>query len=459
MANTNYFVQLTREQIVSLTIDVCEMDIDGGHGVIVSENDTAQFLRELGYNQILETGESSIPGIRMATVNRVGNGSVASVAQPVLVPAEVFVKSWDGHKEAEFLDITKRILGHVVAAKLGLKKIELSVPHNSSRPLATSDAFQIFIWSSPKNGGRVTPPRIVFGECDFCPDEGYAASGLGESITDPATGYAVAELVERRGLYIHFDVCHFGRSSELKIYKRILEETVGLLTMNDEEQRLRAEKRIAEQQERSKKAYVEECQKRMAKTIRGTTEGIAQKEREVPELQAKLVRTIRELSGLKDKLAQLEQAKGDRVPAYEAEFENLMKVPGVLDVQAGDGVINVFTEHIYITPDEYPDETYDIGKFRMEINTSGRNGGLRFFNLTRKGKGSGYNIHHPHVESSGQPCLGNIKEMVATLIGEYEYSALAQIGLQYLKSVNLSDGAGQGIRSYWPKIEKEFVNV
>jgi hypothetical protein len=129
----------------------------------------------------------------------------------------------------------------------------------------------------------------------------------------------------------------------------------------------------------------------------------------------------------------------------------------VLDVQVSDGVIKVFTEHIYITPDGCPD-TFDIGKFRMEIYTSGANGGIRFFNLTRKGSitgGGGYGVHHPHVKGSGVACLGNISELVSQLIGEYEYSAVAQLGLQYIKSVNTNDSAGRTIFDNWPIVAKK----
>jgi len=452
---SNNFIHLTEQQLSAITVEYCQMDIDGRHGIVVSEADMDRLLRELGC-QVSTSAESSIPGIRIVSL---GESAETTPEVETVTPATVTVKSWDGNRRDQFVRATESGFAKV-CGQIGFKEAWLRVPHQKEVGMdrLVGEAFHILIWSTPKGvGATSSPPKRIFGRENFCHDAAYQPSGLGQTIVDPETGYAVAELVDRRALYIHFDACHHGYDDELYIFKKILESTSQLLCMSEDEWKKLQEEQLVTQRKRSKKAYVEECQKRMEKTIRGTTEAIAEKEREIPELQARLVRSIRELSGLKDKLAQLEQAKGDRVPAYEAEFESLMKVPGVLDVQAGNGVINVFTEHIYITPDKYPDETYDIGKFRMEINTSGRNGGLRFFNLTRKGGGgghSGYNIHHPHVNSSGEPCLGNIKEMVATLIGEYEYSALTQVGLQYLKSVNLDDGAGAGIRSSWPKKEK-----
>ncbi len=454
--SNNFIHGLTEQQFSAITVEYCQMDIDGRHGIVVSETDMDRLLRELGC-RVSASAESSIPGICIVTL---GESTETTLEVETVTPATVTVKSWDGNGKDKFSQATEATFARV-CGQIGFKEVWLRVPHQEEVGMdrLVDEAFHILIWSTPKKVGVTSSlPKRIFGRSNFCRDAAYQPSGLGQAIVDPETGFVVAELVDRRALYIHFDACHHGYDDELYIFKKILESTSQLLCMSEDEWKKLQEEEVEAMRKRSKKAYVEECQKRMEKTIRGTTEVIATKEREIPELQARLVRSIRELSGLKGKLAQLEQAKGDRVPTYEAEFESLMKVPGVLDVQAGDGVINVFTEHIYVTPDEYPDETYDIGKFRMEINTSGRNGGLRFFNLTPKGRGGNYNIHHPHVNSSGEPCLGNIKEMVATLIGEYEYSALAQVGLQYLKSVNMSDSAGEGIRSYWPKIQKEKTN-
>lgn len=212
---------------------------------------------------------------------------------------------------------------------------------------------------------------------------------------------------------------------------------------------------VEERHNKSRRQYMAECSKRFEKTIRGTRDKVSNGYCEIEKLQKQLTRKIRETRGAERKLSQLEACKDGELEKYGKEFDSLSAVPGVKDVQVSDGVIKVFTEHIYITPEGYSD-VFDIGKFRMEIFTSGSNGGVKFFNITRKGGGGGhsnYNIHHPHVDGGGSPCLGNIKELVSQLIGEYEYSAVAQLGLQYLKTVNLNDSAGKGIFNAWPKKE------
>ncbi len=192
-------------------------------------------------------------------------------------------------------------------------------------------------------------------------------------------------------------------------------------------------------------SYARECQKRFEKALQSTQKKIKQAEENIQSLQQKLVEEIRILDGQKRKLQQMEASKTSTLEVYKKEFEKLLQVPHIRGITIREGKISVFTDRIYIS---HGGEVYDIGNFRIDVYTDGSEGGLRFYNLTHQGP-EGY--HHPHVDSSGKPCLGNIQETIATLIGSYQFSVVIMLALQYLESVNTDDSWGERI-SQWPTV-------
>jgi len=443
----NYFFSAAEavEKIISEGIENCPMEIGGNDGIVVADSELEGFSVSAG-------DETEIPGIFLADLDLSAKVEVEKEEVDLSqFSVKVVYGNWDGGNSEDFANIAKKKLLPVVQ-----KNIILSVPHNKFRkPEEEGTRFHIFIWSSanPDAGmvARKDVPEKIWNIPVACRDSFMPVSGTGISISDG--DYIVAELVGDN-LYIHHDICHKGTQSELDIFSRLLDEVIVELTLDPEEKARRKARQLAEVAIANRNGYISECNRRFEKTVKGTKKKIEDGLAEIDRLQRELTRRIRETNGAKRKLVQLESCKDGETEKYGQEYDALLQVPGVEEVHVADGVIKVFTEHVYITPDGHS-ETYDIGKFRMEIYTSGANGGIRFFNITRQGKGGGYNTNHPHVQRNGAPCLGNISEMVPALIGEYEYSAVAQLGLQYLKSVNLDDSAGVGILEYWPLKEEK----
>lgn len=438
-----------KKMLQDAAVAFCEMELDGQVGLVVDQDSIARALAVFGAEVASET-VTSIEGIVKVSVKGRGDVRAATVRA-----STVTVESWNGMRKKSFAQIAEEILLSAV-----MTDIVLHVPHQCVADPAGDGKFHIWIWSAPSNCGRAIPPEKIWEFTTDCRDEGYLPSGRGVPIVDARTGWAVGELVGNN-LYIHHDLCHSGTDQELKIFRHLCEEVVTALGATPEEKADRQRKLAEAKRVASRAAYVKECSRRLEKTVAGTREAVTEGHEDIARLQQELTKRIRETRGAEKKLEQLSACKGVELEKYEREYDALLQVGGVEWVEVSEGVIRVFTEHIYITPDRCAD-TFDIGKFRMEIYTAGNNGGIRFFNVTRQGKGGyrTYNRHHPHVNAEGEPCLGNIKEMVPTLIGEAEYSAVAQIGLQFLKSVNTTDDqAGPDIFSAWPKKEREVVNV
>jgi hypothetical protein len=446
----NYFISgwEAKTRLGHAGVGYCDLELDDTVGVVVDQENLVRALEILDAHI---TGEvkTSLDGIVMVKLKKGFVAPPADATEDIapLAANKVSIRSWDGEGKSGFVRAIEEILLPYLKVD-----VELAVPHGKSLKATDDGKFHIRIWSSPKGERTASPPEVIWGIKTGCMDEGYRPTGKGIAIIDPASGWAVAELVGGNNLYVHHDICHYGTDNELSVFRRLLEETVAALTLSPEERALRVRMIAEAKLAKNREAYVRECSKRFDKTLDNSKKAVRNGHKEIDSLQQELVRLIRETAGAERKVEQMEASKTVQESHYLKEFESLTRVPGVEDVQVEEGIIKVFTDHICLQPSGYA-EIFDIGKFRIDIYTAGNNGGIRFYNITSKGNGEKFNIHHPHVDASGQACLGNIKELVATLIGEYEYSALAQLAIQFLKSVNIGDDAGRGIFKYWPKKE------
>ena len=209
--------------------------------------------------------------------------------------------------------------------------------------------------------------------------------------------------------------------------------------------------RDAEIRRRSREAYVNECSRRFDKTVTGTKDAIERGHADVRRLQEELVRRIRETTGAERKLVQLEASRPSATDGYGKEFDKLLAVPKIRDVQIADGVVKVFTDVLFCT-DPRTKVKHEIGAFRIEIFTNG--GDVRWYNLTRKVRGYERwgECNAPHVNSRGEACLGTMAEIIPELVGNYEFAALAMVAIQFVESVNTADDAGKHIDK-WPLAE------
>jgi hypothetical protein len=123
-----------------------------------------------------------------------------------------------------------------------------------------------------------------------------------------------------------------------------------------------------------------------------------------------------------------------------ADFDRIRDLPDVRDLGLQAGTLAITTRPLEA---ECGGHRYRLGSFRVEIQFEGD---VRITNLTdRRGP-----YDHPHVRQ-GRPCLGNVREGVAKLIGEYEFAAAAQVLLDFLQTVNPQDWRIPVF--YWPRVD------
>lgn len=431
----NYFIpglgSDKKQKLQEAAVAFCDMDIDGEAGLVVDDANIARFLKVLGAEIEVESA-TSYEGIVKISLKE-------GFHRPQY---KVDIAVWNGKNYEGFKKIAEEILLPVIKKNIGI-----DVPHKKVSFPLNDGRFFILFWSSPSGQVQKSPPTKIWGIDVDCRDQGFLPSGQGIPITDE-TGYAMAEIVENRLLYIHYDLCDRGSPQELAIFRRLLEEVVVELSATPEQKAERLRQLAEAKRVRSRQQYVQECSKRFEKTLAGTKRSITEGEARIAQLQQEIAKKIRETAGAKRKLEQLETCKGGELEKYGREFDKLLTVPKVLDVQVADGVVKVFTDTLFCT-DPRSKIVHEIGKFRIEIYSDCQNGGVRWYNLTRRVDAYEKGMHAPHVFPQGNACYGNTAEIWPELIGNYEFAAAAQVAIQFIESVNTDDGAGKHIDK-WP---------
>lgn len=168
--------------------------------------------------------------------------------------------------------------------------------------------------------------------------------------------------------------------------------------------------------------YVRLCGKHALSNTKHLKASIEVLQDEVRELQESLVIALRNLQA---KQADYQKSAA-KIPNFAAEFDVLAKHPDLTKIQISSHVLTVYTKPIVI---DHCGTRYHIGRFRIKIHSDGY---VRMFNTTRQVGG----LYHPHVRNDGDPCLGNIQELVPSLIASRKYAALVSLCIQYLKSYN-----------------------
>ncbi len=165
---------------------------------------------------------------------------------------------------------------------------------------------------------------------------------------------------------------------------------------------------------------------------------------EVDRLTSRIATLVRKNLELNDSIKLGETAsKSDRTEKAHAEFHAIRKLmPAVVtDMQLEYGKLRVELAPVTI---DYDDRTYEMGTYTVTI----------YGDTVRISNDSGTRIPHPHVNSEGIPCWGNLGPAMAKLLGQGEHAALIVTIRQFLESFNARD-AYLGIEHWDPDHEEE----
>jgi len=431
----SFFIALderAKQKLQKAEIAICDFQLDDKEGVVVEENILPAVLEALKA-EISSKTKTSFEGIVEIGI------SAITVSEDKF---SVSIEKWNGENSNSFKKLAQEILVPVIK-----RNVVISVPHGETKKPIADGRFRVWIWSSPSGSHNQSTPKEMWGVRVDCADNSFAPSGEGVAITD-LNGWPAAELIEETNLYIHHDICHHGTDRELEIFRHILEETVIELTVSPEEKAERQKKLAEKKRERARQAYAQECSARLQKSLAELENKISNGNAKMRELQQSIVNTIRSVKESQLQLEHLASYRGKTHELYGQEFDKLLTVKGVRDVNISSGIITVFTDILHCV-DPRTDRRHEIGAFRIEIYTDGSNDGVHWYNLTRLVEGYKAEMQAPHVFPDGKACLGSAQEVFPELIANYEFAAVAMLAIQFIESVNTDDSAGEHINK-WP---------
>jgi hypothetical protein len=209
-------------------------------GVLISGKDLTK-VSLLGI-EVTKTTDTGYRGIAYVQYQKLETGEQRAEAPTGELPKEppaVSITSWQG--DSDLKNAFKRTAAEVLSSVLKSgAKIEIRVPHGTTvdpKRLEGSD-FYILLWSSPEGNNTIKPSSELWGISVDCRSPAFAATGRGIAIlASNDSGYEVAELIDRRFLYVHHDICHEGTRRELIIFQKILEAAASIMALSEEEYR------------------------------------------------------------------------------------------------------------------------------------------------------------------------------------------------------------------------------
>lgn len=367
-------------------------------------------------------------------------GRIISNAQRATIKPGIF-DSFNGMNKEAF----KQIIADVFAPYTSYTCIDMRAVHDTVRTSSAYGVFYIYINAAPTGSNDVTLPAVIFDVPIATRTKAYECSWSGLPIVDPRTGYIVGELVENN-LYIHHNIAELGTQEEQLLFRRILEKTLNLLSMNITQKASYLEAMQTHRYSADRVKYIQHCAKRVKQESASVSGSLTTAKREVNMLQEQLIKKIREAQALEQRSQSFTDAtQSDEI--FGKEFDKLRNMKEVIKIEVGVNAIYVFTRILYC---KHPNtrNTHEIGAFKITIPTTS-SGSVKWENLTRRVSGHKDNQMAPHIWADGSACLGNVDKTFPQLIAQYEFSTVALLAIKFVESVNITDGAGKHLDK-WP---------
>jgi hypothetical protein len=322
---------------------------------------------------------------------------------------------------------------------LGVRLI-LDNPHRSVKnPTPTTDENIVYVhfWSAPKDKGETKLKKVFGYSLSGGQMDAMKPSGIGTVLHDN-DGVTFGECIDNN-LYILFDLPHGGSDVTL-VFANIMKKFFEFKERTVEELTEFWQAIIygsSMDSSTAKDLFIKSCSKLYEKNLSKMEETLKEYDKRLDQHTQEVVKVTREREVLLMKYEPLKGSTEERKKWAGNEYDVLCASPHVKRVVVKGKTIQVFTDMISI---QHHMLTYDIGEFRIDINTDGDASGVKAFNLTRNIEGI---LAHPHVKANGYCCLGNISEGVIKLLAEYQYVILAQLMITYLHSYNSDSAYGK----------------
>lgn len=283
-------------------------------------------------------------------------------------------------------------------------------------------------------------------------DRGFTATNPENAITDGATGYVAGELVGHN-LLVHFDPIYLTGENQTGVFRALLEATVEKLKLVNRP----AKKRDRMKVKSAKQLYVDACAGRKQTLLDSLRQSLEQSEQQLAKTRTQLVQLIRDTKDIRTQLQHIEQDGVGLRSRFEAEYDQLVAMKKIKKITVDEHKqIMVETEPLYCYSNYYK-KTYDIGRFRITIDTTGKKN-VHWRNLTRRVRGYMEGMQAPHIWPEGNACYGSAESSFIEALAAHDYLTVIQLAILFVESVNESDSAGIHINC-WPEVKTKKDSV
>lgn len=231
--------------------------------------------------------------------------------------------------------------------------------------------------------------------------------------------------VDHNCVLIPIDITAVDNDAARAILAHVVEEAVPLLDFDIDELVDKQKQQITEQ-------YGAFHRSALRSRISDRTREVQRLEREASDLYYRLVGVERDLPIMKQELEVLQDLAEGTVPPLVAK-----QAKGILDLiangqyeeitPAADGSLVARTSQILI---EYDAWLFELGRYEIGIDAAGKVTILSADGIEADG------YPHPHVDSNGRPCLGNISADLAKSVGKMRIAEALTLLYDFLSSYN-----------------------
>jgi hypothetical protein len=153
-------------------------------------------------------------------------------------------------------------------------------------------------------------------------------------------------------------------------------------------------------------------------------------------------RTLREY-GLQARA--LEAAAEDErdAEAWVNQYDALTAHPRITDVTFNNGSLSVTTDMMTMTHPLERDLTRTLGRMKVTFRLTPSSIVIANLDFPRAGR------PHPHVESGGRPCFGNIEETVYQYMNDGRFDAAMEVLIAFFQTANERDDWGRYMRMWF----------
>lgn len=193
---------------------------------------------------------------------------------------------------------------------------------------------------------------------------------------------------------------------------------------------------------RSRAQYIKTCSVRVQALVAEAVNVAAAKQGALPAAYTLFAQWARINSFATEKLD--EQRK---VAEFVDQLQRLLEIPQVKDVRVIPGVLLVYTHKLYASARDTR-ARHEIGEFLIRIRLDGTNGGIRWFNASRRVNGVRPAMNAHNVYADGTPCADEMVQTLIELIAQCQFDTVTELAIQFIETTE-DDEFGKTL-DRWP---------